>query len=246
MVEACRRRGVRLIVNHQRRLKADLLMARRLIEAGAIGQVCLIRATHAGDVLSDGTHAVDSIRHLAGDRPAKWVFGAICRPKPKEGEPKGTGYHASGGYRYGHPIESAAMATWEFEGGPRAELLAGDLRFPGRPYQDHEILGTQGRLWRVGDRNETPLLIENHEGRGFRVVDLNPEEAGRDPMTESYRLLARQIREGGEHPLSGDSGLADLEVVMAIYESARLRKPVTLPLTQEEYPLEIMIRDGQA
>ena len=33
---------------------------------------------------------------------------------------------------------------------------------------------------------------------------------------------------------------------MAIYESARLRKPVTLPLGQEEYPLELMLRDGQA
>ena len=246
MVETCRRRGVRLTVNHQRRLKADLLMARRLIEAGAVGQVYLLRATHAGDVLSDGTHAVDSLRHLAGDRPAKWVFGAIHRRTPREGEPKGMGYDASGGCRYGHAIESAAMATWEFEGGLRAEVLSGELRFPGRPYQDYEVLGTQGRLWRVGDRYETPVLIENHEGRGFRVVDLDPAELARDPMAESYRLLARQVREGGEHPLSGESGLDDLEIVMAIYESARLRQPVSLPLNQDEYPLELMVRDGQA
>ena len=53
------------------------------------------------------------------------------------------------------------------------------------------------------------------------------------------------VREGADHPLSGESALRDLEVIMAIFESARLRKKIELPLDQPRFPLDIMIEEGR-
>ena len=55
-----------------------------------------------------------------------------------------------------------------------------------------------------------------------------------------YAALAQTIREGTPHPLSGESGLADLEIIMAIHESARTHNRIEFPLEQETYPLLLM------
>jgi UDP-N-acetyl-2-amino-2-deoxyglucuronate dehydrogenase len=245
MVEACRRNGVALAVNHQRRLMPVFVTMRRLIEEGAIGQVELIRGGCAGDVLSDGTHTIDTIRHLAGDAEVKWVFGQIYRGPPDPDEPRAQGYHVSGGWRYGHPVEEAAMAVFEFETGLRAEIFTGKMQPRGRRYQDYEVFGTEGRLRRAGDQADPPLLIQREdESGGWQPAPVD----GTDPkatIATSLEQFARMIREGADHPLSGASGLKDLEVVMAVYESARLRGRVELPLQQPRFPLEIMVEQGE-
>jgi len=55
-----------------------------------------------------------------------------------------------------------------------------------------------------------------------------------------YAAFAQTICEGAPHPLSGESGLADLEVIMAIHESARTHSRIEFPLEQEDYPLLLM------
>ena len=245
MVEACRENGVALIVNHQRRLSAPLLAMRRLIEEGAVGEVYLIRASCAGDVLGDGTHAVDSVRWLAGDADVRWVLGQVYRDKPNAAEPKSMTTKPSGGYRYGYPVETGGVATFEFATGVRGELFCGSARLPGRAYQDYEVFGTKGRLWRAGDSADPPLLIQTDAGGGWRPVDVGAAGGQFDPMVESYRLLARTIRTATLHPLSGDSALKGQEVLMAIYESARTNARIELPLAQGEFPLQLMIDAGQ-
>jgi predicted dehydrogenase len=247
MVAACRERGVPLIVNHQRRMSGPLVHMRRLVAAGVVGDVCLIRASCAGDVLSDGTHAVDSVRWFAGDEEVSWVLGQVYRVAPDPQEPKGVGYTTSGGYRYGHPVETGAVAVLEFRSRLRAEVLCGGAQLPGRQYQDYEVFGTQGRLWRQGDRSSPPVLMQDQRGGGWREAPLDAALATVEPMAESYRRLAQMIHGEAEeaHPLSGDSALKDLEVVMAIYESARTNSRVELPLRQDRFPLQLMMEEGR-
>jgi UDP-N-acetyl-2-amino-2-deoxyglucuronate dehydrogenase len=246
MAAACARHGAQLIINHQRRMLPSLVRMRALILEGAIGDVYLLRGTCSGDLLTDGTHLIDSLLHLTGDAAARWVFGAIYRLPPPEGEERGGGYYASGGYRYGHPVETGAMATWEFASGLRAEILCGQLRFPERPYNDYEVLGSRGRLWRVGDRDEPGILIQTCDTDGWQPIGPAEAREDRTAMTSSYSLLARNLHAGGgDHPLSVERALRGLEILMAIYESARLRTRIELPLQQDRFPLEIMIEEGQ-
>ncbi len=242
MLNACRESGTRLIVNHQRRMGRPLVRMRRLIEEGAVGDLYLLRGTCAGDVLSDGTHLINSLRSLMADEPVKWVLGQVYREEPDPDEQQADGYHTSGGYRYGHPVETGAMATFEFESGVRAEILCGQVRFPGRSYQDYEVFGTMGRLWRRGDRAEPPVLIRDEQAGGWRPVADAEEPDRRRPMRESYTAFARLIRTGGTHPLIGESAAADTEVIMAIYESARTNSKISLPLQQPAFPLPLILQ----
>jgi UDP-N-acetyl-2-amino-2-deoxyglucuronate dehydrogenase len=266
MADASARHGAQLIINHQRRMLPSLIRMRELILEGAIGDVYLLRGSCSGDLLTDGTHLIDSLLHLAGGTPpfgaksapnggtpyptgdaaARWVFGAVYRLPPPEEEERGGGYYASGGWRYGHPVETGAMATWEFAGGLRAEILCGQLRFPERPYNDYEVLGSRGRLWRVGDREEPGVLIQTCGTDGWQPIGPVNAHEERSAMTSSYSLLARNLRAGGgDHPLSVERALRGLEILMAIFESARLRTRIELPLQQDRFPLEIMIEEGQ-
>jgi predicted dehydrogenase len=246
IMDACRDHSVQLVINHQRRTLPAFHKIKSLIDAGAIGDVYLIRGTCAGDVLSDGTHLIDSILYLAGDAAPLWVFGSIYRLPPTPDEEQGQGFNASGGYRYGHAVETGGLGTWEFPGGLRAEILTGSLRFPGRPYNDYEIVGTAGRLWRKGD-SEHPNLYIQAGGGGWEPIDLGEGEtvASEDAVAQNYDRLAENIRVGGgDHPLSGEKALRGLEIVMAIYESARLRTRIDLPLKQGRFPLAVMIEEG--
>jgi predicted dehydrogenase len=239
MVEACREKGVALAVNHQRRMSEVYGTMRRLIEEGALGEVYLLRGSCAGDLLSDGTHAIDSFLHLVDDADAQWVFGQVHREAPDPSQDRGMGYHASGGWRYGHLVETGAMATFEFASGVRAELLTGDMRLPGRGYQDIEVSGAAGRLWRPGDQGDPPLWLWNGDTSGWRPVPVE-DAAGRRSIADSYRALARTIRDGAPHPLGAENALRGFEIVMAVYESARLREKIVLPLRQDRFPLELV------
>ncbi len=242
MVDACRKNGVHLVISHQRRMGADMRAMRRLIEEGAIGEPYLLRGTCPGDLLTDGTHLVNSLRWLAGDEGANWVLGQVFRREPDRSEPRGMSPRKSGGWRYGYPVEDGAIATWEFESGLRAEILTGDARFPGRSYQDYEAFGSEGRLWRKGDNADPPLLIRDGRAGGWREA---PVPDGGDPMQETYAALVRTIRERTEHPLAGESVLKGLEIVMAVHESARTTSRIEVPLEQDAYPLKLMIEAGR-
>jgi predicted dehydrogenase len=213
MVRACAEHGVQLIVAHQRRMGPDLWTMRRLIDDGAIGEVYLVRGGCQGDLLSDGTHLIDSLRWLAGDQPIRWLLGQIYRDIPTPGQEHGAGFHVSGGYRYGHMVENGAMAVIEFESGLRGEMFTGGIHMHGRPYQDYEVLGTKVS---------------------------NDPDAPASPQGHMYAALARTLRDGTPHPLSGDSGLVDLEVITAIHESARTHSRIEFPVQQEAYPLLLM------
>ena len=243
MVEVCQRNNVALAVNHQRRLLPVFRHMREIIASGTLGDVTLIRASCAGDVLSDGTHLIDMVRYLAGDAVVTSVFGQVYRLPPAPDEPKGSGYDASGGYRYGHPVEDGAMAVLDFESGLRAEIFTGAMQPTGGKYQMYEVFGSEGRLLRNGDAANPPLLMQ--QSAGWAAVEMPGDASSGDAIGESLRLLARTIRHGEPHPLAGDSALRVQEVVMAIYESARLRQRLRLPLQQPRFPLEIMLENGE-
>lgn len=243
MVDACRAAGVPLIFNHQRRTGPDFAWMREQIEAGTVGEVYLIRGTCAGDMLSDGTHLVDSVLYLTGDAEWDWVFAAHHRT-PGGDETGGTdranggGYDKVSGWRFGHPVEDGMMAVVEMESGLRVELLTGDLSQPGRPYHDIEVIGTEGSLWRSGDRGEHNLF--RRTAGGWESVAGVPSR--RDLVREAYARTVELVNEGkpdSEHPMGSPYAMRGFELLMGAYESARTRTIVRRPVAQENYPLAV-------
>lgn len=268
MVRACEVAGAVLVINHQRRIGPDLLAMRRLMDEGAVGDVRLVRAQCAGDLLSDGTHMIDSTMWLLGDPDVSWVFGQIYREIDEKAIERAASYHGDPdpGFRYGHAIENGGLAVFETAGGVRVELLSGEMREEGRVYQDYEVFGSSGRLWRTDDGSDPNLFIQDAAGGswaagmdGWRYKPMPADggmpgiwrpvelEGGRKGAIEKgYRLFAEAIRTGADHPMAGAVALKGFEVLMAIYESARVSKRIRLPLEQDRFPLDLMIEDGRA
>jgi UDP-N-acetyl-2-amino-2-deoxyglucuronate dehydrogenase len=156
------------------------------------------------------------------------------------------------------------MAIIRLKNGLRAEIVCGDLRTDHLAYQDYQVIGSKGTLWRCGDRGPDNLFICDGQGGRWtpgldggtqkpmpapdgepglwRLAEVPIPRA--NPIAEAYRLLATTIREGRPHPMSGESALIGFEILMAIFESARLHKRIRLPIDQERYPLDIMIEQG--
>ena len=256
MLAECGRRGVRMVVGHQRRMTGAYRAMRRAIEDGVIGDVHMVRASCPGDMLSDGSHALNSMLYLSGDRGVEWLEGHVTRDDfPINEEKEGPGY------RQGHLIEQGAMAVMEFEGGMRGELFTGrcrvngwNLPYPGWAYQDIEVFGTKGRLWRCGDSSEPPVRVYDHEG-GVSALPMSGRPSGKGPevdpphgarrndMVVVFDGFADMILEGAPHEMDGEKGMRTLELVTAVFESSRLGRRMTFPLGQDEYPLELMVAD---
>ena len=260
MADVCRQENVALIVNHQRRLSPDLLRARELITSGAIGELVRLEGYCAGDFLSDGTHAVDSLFWLAGDVPALSVSATIDLPPLSAENPQGSGT------RYGHAVEKGMESRITLQNGLEVHLATGS-RADRKAYQEYLVIGTKGRLWRVGDRHQPNLFLEQTGKAGthaeafdsklwysypvadsgkdetWTVVDL-PKPGPGGSIGESYRRLhACLAGTGPDHPLRAEIALRNFEVVMAVYEAARLGQTIHLPLQQERFPLDLILEE---
>lgn len=247
MVEACEERGICLVVNHQRRRDPNYMTMRRLMDEGAIGRIRLIRATTAGDFLSDGTHLVDTTRYLLHDQPFAWMIGQVYRDPP--GTPLGYENLTFSGERFGHPVESGAMGIAQFENGVQVEYRTGKLMVPSSCYHDIVVVGDRGELHACEGHLPVDLEMRLPEGPWMpQNLDPWPEpELARFHLgqAQNIKLMIEVMENGGEHPMGGRQGLLDLELVTALYESARRHRPVGPPLKEDRFPLEIMIEEGR-
>ena len=88
-----------------------------------------------------------------------------------------------------------------------------------------------------------PVPAPEGQAGAWRAVEW--EDDGVHAVEKGLRGMARMLREGGTHPMAGDVALRGFEVLMAVYESARLHRKLALPLEQDRFPLDLMLEDGQ-
>jgi len=244
MVDAADAAGVVLVINHQRRFGRAYNEARSLIAAGEIGKITQITGICGGDALTDGTHLIDMTRYLNNDVPVTRVFGAIEMSPMGDINPDGMGTieFNQTRKRYGHHVESGALAILYFENGVRGHLEMGNLARGG--YQRFLIDGTRGRIEISGDQlfaDGSQVRVRRQDGE----MEYRPPIEDDTPMDDVLAGIIATIETGAPHRLIGESGRIDLEIVNAIYESARQRRTISLPLDVTESPLEAMLVSGE-
>ena len=96
---------------------------------------------------------------------------------------------------------------------------------------------------------ETMLKLFNAETNGWMDVDLNLKEGdqaiGGNTNAAQTRELIEWIEGGSESRGSGRKARDTVEVMMAMYESARCNRVIKLPMQEKEYPLDLMIEEGK-
>lgn len=219
MLDACEKSGAKLAIGHNRRFRASQTEIRRLVADGAIGQPTMVYDRQAGGLLNKGTHSVDTWRYYLSDPEALWVIGQTSRTTDR--------------WERRSQCEDLCFGLVCFDGGVRG-LYEGDLPEPGSSME--MIHGTEGRI-KPGAGGT--ILLQRDSSSGWQEIKPPPDE------TNQYQELIDWI-EGRvpEHRSSGRQARHTIEVTMAIYESARTRDVVTMPLQTRESPLEMMIADG--
>jgi predicted dehydrogenase len=216
MIEACERSGTRLSIAHNQRCEARNHAARRLIAEGAIGTPTLLRSGPQGGLLNNGTHAIDLARFVLGDPAGLWVMGQVERRSDR--------------YERGHPIEDRCAGLVGLEGGARM-VIESDMPqdWPGGVF----VYGTDGAL-RLGDSS---LELLSSDESGWRAIPVSP-------VPGQHESLLDWVEGGPESPQSARLARGTTEVMMALYESARRRGLVTLPLSPGPSALHQMIDEG--
>lgn len=246
MIAACTESGTRLIVGHQRRFDRQTQPVKQALDAGAIGHVLFVEAFGhpRSSLLVDSTHTVDLVRYFLGDPGGAWVLGQIDARE-----------HRSA---WGQEIEDCALAWIGFDNGVRLLLGAGSVMgdsaddrisispepVAGGTYHRIVLHGTTGRLVLNGDRpNGEEPLVTLHRGAETEVLytaaEFNSNPSWSSVDAEVSALLDCLDQPGLPHLLDAESARATLEILMAIYESARQRRAVRIP--QDDPPDNALI-----
>lgn len=237
IIDACEKNGVLLGGVFQSRFLPANSLVKQATEDGVFGRLLLGEATvkwyrpksyfgdakwrgtwrfdGGGALMNQGIHQVDLLQWIMG--PVVSVQAATRRLVHESIE-----------------VEDLAVALLQFSNGALGVLEASTGIVPGYPKR-LEVHGSQG-----GAILEDGILVHNHgipEGPELKVAQqkLGPISTSSDPMAMSFlgheRQIAdfvRAIRSGASPAITGREARKAVEIVTAVYESARTGSSVKL------------------
>ena len=234
-VEACDASGVRLGVFFQDRLQPDLVRLKAFLEAGGLGRILLVtghvkwyrppeyyrasrwRGTWAldggGAVMNQGIHTLDLMLHLLGD-----VATVSAR---------------AGALRHKIEVEDTAVATLEFRSGALGTYEATTAAYPG--YQRClEISGERGTIVVEHDRVVAADLAPGSPPFAASPAAAVGESASSHVVSDAtphrriFEDFLRALGDGTRPICDGREGKRSIDLVQALYASARTGAVVTL------------------
>jgi predicted dehydrogenase len=226
MHEVCRRHGVMLAINHQRRFNLPLVRAKALLDAGEIGALQRMEGAWR-DLADTGSHVLDMMFFFNGDRPADWVFGQIDLRDART---------VFGALQAGHGI-----AEVRFENAVRG------LYHFGKDYAENgcmlRLVGERGMIEILFD---APWLRVRRAGQAeWEGVDTGESIHDDQAIHRGVAELLQCLEHGGVPLLDSSRALRATEVIFAAHESSRRRARVDLPLPAGRCALLEMVASGE-
>ncbi|MFH1006797.1 MAG: Gfo/Idh/MocA family oxidoreductase, partial [Candidatus Latescibacterota bacterium] len=228
MIQACETAGVKLAVIFQNRFKKAVIDLKHAIEQGTLGRLILgdvyvkwfrsqryydespWRGTWAveggGAMINQAIHSIDLLQWMMG--PVESLYANMATDHQIE-------------------AEDLAVANLKFRNGALGVIEGSTALYPGAP-ERLEIHGDRGtvileagatRMWEIidGAQEDRPAISEEPYGTGAS-----------DPMAfpivchqAQFQDMVDAVLEGREPAVNGREGRKALEVVQAIYQSAR-------------------------
>ena len=260
MLTACERNNVDLYIAFQRPHHATWAKARQLIAEGAIGKVLQVAIDDGGNILNTNSHNIRLALHLLGEEKPRWVMGAVERTTDVQ--------------ERGLPCEDRCMGLVGFDSGAtlliQGELVGsrGAIGDPRRRLgQGARVTGTDGilELWTgrpPDDQLRSDGDMAQPEGSSAKYNDefgvaryMNSTSGGwvtiEAPWHDCWARQCEQVvdviearRTYAEATSNAIHGRAVTEIMMALFESARKRRRIDLPLLTKVNPLSLMVENG--
>jgi predicted dehydrogenase len=248
MLTACERNGVKLVIAYQRPHHATWLKARDLIRDGAIGTVRQIQMDDGGNLLNTNSHNIRLALFLMDEPRVDWVMGAVERTTDRA--------------ERGLPAEDACLGLVGLDNGATILIQGNLVKGLG---QGCRVIGSDGVMELDTTRppddqipSDAPMYMP--EGPSARYNTEIGEVRYFSSKTDGWVSVkapwhdawAHQCQEAVDwiegrvaEPISrGERGRAVQEVMMALYESARKKQRIYLPLKTKVNPLRYMVERG--
>jgi predicted dehydrogenase len=248
MQTACDRNGVKLVIAFQRPHHATWLAARELIREGAIGTVRQVQMDDGGNILNTNSHNIRLALFLMDEPSVDWVMGAVERTTDQ--------------VERGLPAEDACMGVAGCSNGATILIMGNLVRGLG---QGCRVIGSDGVMELTTTRppdseipSDAPMYMpEGPSARynrelgtvryfgpktnGWQTVEAPWHDAWAHQCQEAIDWVEGRV----DKPISSsDRGRAVEEVMMALFESARKKQRIYLPLKTRVNPLVLMVENG--
>ncbi|MEI6169258.1 MAG: Gfo/Idh/MocA family oxidoreductase [bacterium] len=229
MTEAAKT-GCRLFVHHQRRYGKPFEWWRQAVMDKEIGELEGIDIAQPFDTfINFGPHLVDAALFALGtERKAVLVIGA-------------TDLTDVGDYQ-GTKVETQMLSSLHFDDGTRMTIEVGK-----------KTCGKLPVLRANGTRGFAELRLDPMSGEGCVFRKMTGSEGVVSPATNehfhhsedgtlyvhrAYEDIQRAMTTGSATRIDASEALRGLEIIMGIYESARLQRMLEFPIMQEVFPME--------
>jgi UDP-N-acetyl-2-amino-2-deoxyglucuronate dehydrogenase len=244
LIDAVRAAGVALTVISQHRFDPGLIELRRLVDEGALGRLVLGEAAtkwyrsqgyydsadwrgtwalDGGALMNQGIHYADLLR---------WIMGPVTEVTAM-----------SATEDHDMEAEDTSLALLRFASGAVGTIVSGTAVYPGFA-QRLEISGTNGTVViEDGQVSYTGLraTVADPGLRGYRAATgaspagaaANAADLGISSHIAQIADLLAAVDEKREPRVTGADGRQTLELIDAIYASARTGRPVTLAARED-------------
>jgi len=245
LIGACERHGVKLSVISQHRWDVGVQALKQLVDSGGLGRLILgdaivkwyrtqqyyesgdwrgtLKLDGGGALMNQGVHYVDLLQ---------WVMGPVERVFART--------RTSAHLRI--EVEDIAVAALSFANGAVGVLECSTAVYPGLP-ERLEVTGTGGSaIVEAGELKLRELKEEKGEtspygGKVEASTHGAAPAAASNPADISYAGHREQLRDflsaidtGRDPAIDGTEARKPLEIILAVYESARSGRDVMLPL----------------
>jgi predicted dehydrogenase len=223
MIERCRATGTRLQIAFPVRFAASVVELKRQLDAGALGEIFAVNCTNHGSMpggwfidpaLAGGGAVLDHTVHVVD--VLRWFWGAEV-----------TEVYAEVGDSLLHPglgIDDAGLLSFKLSNGiygtldtswsrPPSYLIWGDVKL--------EIVGERGVVY-ADTLHQYITVASNAAGKSQWAG------YGSDMDRGLMADFVDMMRTGRAPSITGEDGLAALQVALAAYESARRGQPVAV------------------
>jgi UDP-N-acetyl-2-amino-2-deoxyglucuronate dehydrogenase len=238
MIEAAKANGVKLGVISQHRWDPGMLELKEAVDTGKLGDLVLGDAyikwfrsqeyydsggwrgtwkiDGGGALMNQGVHTVDMLQWVMGDVVSVTAQCATLAHERIE-------------------VEDVAQALLKFKNGALGTIIGSTAIYPGMN-ERVEVTGTKGTI--VVDKDQVTMRDIMGEQKADNAGSLEDRGSGAaDPQAISNHGHVSQIRdfmqaiiEGREPLIPGEEGRKPLEIILAVYESAKTGKTVKLPI----------------
>lgn len=240
MVAAAERAGRRLMINFSYRFHPAARAARNQVEAGVLGDIYYARSvwhrrrgiprlggwfttkalSGGGPLIDLGVHRLDLALWLMGHPRPVWAVGSAH-------DAIGTGIARSTGQTF--DVEDIAVGFVKFDNGATLSLEASWAANIGEPeLMETRLLGDLGGLVQRNVNGGYDFEAEIHTERAGCPLDtrLHPPVAAVEPSSMAHFVDA--ILNDTPHMAPGEEGVVVMQVLDAIYKSAREGVPVRI------------------